>query len=78
MTPFYFVHSYFAALDDPTWTLGETAYGIEFASVIARGMVMATQFHPEKSGAAGLRLLRNFVGIVTGQSSVLPASAAVR
>jgi glutamine amidotransferase len=78
MTPFYFVHSYYAALDDPTWTLGETAYGIEFASVIARGAVMATQFHPEKSGRAGLRLLQNFVGIVAGRHSVAPVPAAAR
>jgi glutamine amidotransferase len=78
MTPYYFVHSYYAALDDPTWTLGETEYGITFASVIARGTVMATQFHPEKSGAAGLRLLRNFVGIVTGQHRLMSVPAAAR
>ena len=77
MTPFYFVHSYYAALDDPLWTAGETAYGVVFPSVLARGAVMGTQFHPEKSGAAGLRLLRNFVSIVTGARVVMPVPAAV-
>ena len=57
---------------------GETAYGITFASALARGNVMGTQFHPEKSGAAGLRLLRNFVAIVEGAHALLPAPAAVR
>jgi imidazoleglycerol phosphate synthase glutamine amidotransferase subunit HisH len=46
--------------------------------VLARGAVMGTQFHPERSGAAGLRLLRNFVGIVNGASAALPVPAAVR
>jgi imidazole glycerol-phosphate synthase subunit HisH len=78
LTPFYHLHSYFCAIEDPTWMAGETAYGVHFASALARGMVMGTQFHPEKSGAAGLRLLRNFVGIVDGASAALPASAAVR
>lgn len=76
-TPFYFVHSYRAALEDDEWLLGETTYGVPFPSVLARGMVMGTQFHPEKSGAAGLRLLRNFTRIVSGELSVLPAPVAV-
>ena len=58
---FYFVHSYYAAPDDPAWTAGETSYGVEFASFLARENVVATQFHPEKSGAAGLMLYANFV-----------------
>ena len=58
---FYFVHSYYAAPDDPSWIAGETTYGIGFASFIARGNVVATQFHPEKSGAPGLMLYDNFV-----------------
>ncbi len=77
-TPFYFVHSFFCDIADPTWMAGETAYGVHFASVLAHGNVMGTQFHPEKSGAAGLRLLRNFVGIVAGAYAVLPVPAAVR
>jgi len=78
LTPFYHLHSFFCDVADPTWTVGETAYGVNFASALARGNVMGTQFHPEKSGAAGLRLLRNFVGIVAGAHAMLPVPAAVR
>lgn len=78
MTPFYHLHSFFCDVTDPTWIAGETAYGVTFASVLARGNVMGTQFHPEKSGAAGLRLLRNFVGIVERVEALLPVPAAVR
>ncbi len=61
----YFVHSYYADPDDPATVVATTDYGVEFAAVVAdeRGTVMGTQFHPEKSGAAGLRILRNFVAI---------------
>jgi len=75
LTPFYFVHSFFCDSADSAWIAGETAYGVNFASVLARGNVMGTQFHPEKSGAAGLRLLRNFVGIVESAHALLPAAA---
>ncbi len=57
----YFVHSFYPALDDASLALGETTYGITFPSVIARDNIVLTQFHPEKSGDAGLRLYRNFV-----------------
>jgi imidazole glycerol-phosphate synthase subunit HisH len=58
---FYFVHSYYPAPSDPADILGETEYaGVRFASVIARANLVATQFHPEKSGRVGLQLLRNF------------------
>ena len=63
-TDFYFVHSFYADPSDETWILGETDYGVRFASVLARGNVMATQFHPEKSGRWGLRVLENFVTLV--------------
>jgi len=72
-TPFYFVHSYYAALTDHAWALGETAYGVVFPSALAQGNVMGTQFHPEKSGTAGLRFLRNFMRIVSGEL-ILPAA----
>ncbi len=75
LTPFYFVHSFFCDIADPTWMAGETAYGVNFASVLAHGNVMGTQFHPEKSGIAGLRLLRNFVSIVEGAHAALPLPA---
>ncbi|TAM12477.1 MAG: imidazole glycerol phosphate synthase subunit HisH [Nevskiaceae bacterium] len=58
---FYFVHSYYAAPTRPADTLGVTEYGRDFASAIGRDNIAGVQFHPEKSQAAGLRLLANFV-----------------
>ncbi len=59
-TRFYFVHSY-APDPQPGSTIGETEYGRTFAAVVARGPVFATQFHPERSGDAGLEIYRNLV-----------------
>jgi len=59
----YFVHSYYAAPEDERATAASTEYGRRFASVIADDNVFGTQFHPEKSGETGLRILKNFVGI---------------
>ncbi|OGO40361.1 MAG: imidazole glycerol phosphate synthase, glutamine amidotransferase subunit [Chloroflexi bacterium RBG_16_57_8] len=61
MTNFYFVHSYYAAPDDRSVVLGETDYGITVCSAIAKGNLVAVQFHPEKSGEAGLRMYDNFL-----------------
>ncbi len=58
---FYFVHSYCVQPEDSSLTVGETEYGIRFAAAIARDNVFAIQCHPEKSAAAGLQLLKNFV-----------------
>ena len=59
---FYFVHSFYPEPEDPSIIATRTTYGpVEFASSIQKGNVQATQFHPEKSQANGLRLLRNFV-----------------
>ena len=58
---FYFVHSYYARPRESAHVAGTTAYGIEFASVSARDNLFASQFHPEKSQQAGLRLLTNFL-----------------
>jgi glutamine amidotransferase len=58
---FYFVHSYVPAPDDADVVIGETDYGVTFASVLARDNIVATQFHPEKSGEMGLRMYRNFL-----------------
>lgn len=58
---FYFVHSYYTAPNDQAQVAGVTNYGFEFASVIASGKVFAMQCHPEKSGANGLTILRNFL-----------------
>ena len=57
---FYFVHSYYAEPAEPELTLGQADYGIDFAAIVARENVVATQFHPEKSADLGLRLYRNF------------------
>jgi imidazole glycerol-phosphate synthase subunit HisH len=61
-TPFYFVHS-FAPRPEPSDLLGSAAYGERFACAAERENVFGVQFHPEKSSAAGLRLLSNFAGI---------------
>jgi glutamine amidotransferase len=58
---FYFVHSYYADPGAAGLVAGSTVYGVPFASAVARDNVFAVQFHPEKSQAAGLRLLSNFV-----------------
>ena len=58
---FYFVHSYFVNLNDASLQAGHSEYGLDFSSVLARDNVFATQFHPEKSHDAGLKLLQNFV-----------------
>ena len=60
----YFVHSYYVAPDDPEIVLATTDYGIDYASVIGRDNVFGIQFHPEKSQAVGLRILRNFTMLV--------------
>ena len=57
---FYFVHSYYPAPRDSHNLFGETVYGIPFASVLASANLVAVQFHPEKSGRPGLKLLSNF------------------
>jgi glutamine amidotransferase len=58
---FYFVHSYYPAPSNPECVLGTTGYAdVEFASIIGKDNVIATQFHPEKSGRVGLKLLENF------------------
>lgn len=58
---FYFVHSYYAQPVDPLDSIGESDYGAPFCCAVARDNIVATQFHPEKSAAAGLRLYQNFV-----------------
>jgi imidazole glycerol-phosphate synthase subunit HisH len=60
-TNFYFVHSYYPAPTDKTSALTQTEYaGLTFTSALTAGNLVATQFHPEKSGRHGLDLLRNF------------------
>ena len=61
---FYFVHSYYADPEDKNIVAGVTNYGIDFCSAVAWDKVAAVQFHPEKSGAMGLRLYSNFLALV--------------
>jgi imidazole glycerol-phosphate synthase subunit HisH len=61
-TPFYLVHS-FAPRPEPADLLGTAEHGVRFACAVERDNVFGVQFHPEKSSAAGLRLLSNFAGI---------------
>ncbi len=58
---FYFVHSYYPAPSEPDYIVGETEYAeVKFASAIGHNNLFATQFHPERSGRIGLKLLENF------------------
>jgi glutamine amidotransferase len=68
LSNFYFVHSYHAVPDDKSVIAGETEYGITFCSVVARGNLVATQFHPEKSGVMGLKFYDNFLKNVLRKS----------
>ena len=61
---FYFIHSYYPELDDRTWLIGEAEYGMKFPCIVGRGNIIATQFHPEKSHAVGLKVIENFVAAV--------------
>lgn len=58
---FYFVHSYYGRPADRRVVAGSTEYGIRFCAAVARDAVWGCQFHPEKSGANGLKLLKNFI-----------------
>ena len=58
---FYFAHSYYAEPANPAAAVGSTDYGRRYASTIQQGSVFATQYHPEKSGPVGLKMLANFV-----------------
>ena len=58
---FYFVHSYYAQPSLASHTVGTTDFGTVFACAVAKDNIFATQFHPEKSAAAGLQLYKNFV-----------------
>ncbi|MEO5716159.1 MAG: imidazole glycerol phosphate synthase subunit HisH [Luteolibacter sp.] len=61
---FYYIHSFFPEPSDPSDVVAETTYGTQtFAGAVERGNMFACQFHPEKSQEAGLRLMRNFLGI---------------
>jgi len=73
----YFVHSYYVVPDDPALAVTTTDYGGQFVSSIACDNVFACQFHPEKSQAVGLRILRNFGAIVAGSGAMARSSVSV-
>lgn len=60
----YFVHSYYCAAAESSDVIATTDYGIDYASMVRRGNIWGAQFHPEKSHAVGLQILRNFAEIV--------------
>jgi glutamine amidotransferase len=63
---FYFVHSYYVEPEDRSIIAGETDYGITFPAAVVSKNVVATQFHPEKSGECGLRIYKNFLRAAVG------------
>jgi glutamine amidotransferase len=69
---FYFVHSYYAEPEDSALVAGETEYGNPFCSIVIRNNLIATQFHPEKSGEFGLRFYDNFIKIARGSKVSSP------
>ncbi len=75
---FYFVHSYHVVPDDDAAILTTTDYGYSFVSSIQKGNIIATQFHPEKSGSAGLCILKNFLQSGSEQSKPVFASGDTR
>lgn len=75
---FYFVHSYHPRPSDPGCVIGTTDYeGVSFPAVVGEGNLVATQFHPEKSGAHGLRLYDNFLRLALERGTIAPESAPV-
>jgi imidazole glycerol-phosphate synthase subunit HisH len=68
--PFYFVHSFTPRPRDAAYVLGTAEYGERFACAVGSGSLFGVQFHPEKSSAAGLRLLSNFAEICAGVTAV--------
>jgi glutamine amidotransferase len=66
-THFYFVHSFYPDPADTSVIAGATDYGIKFCSMVIKGNLFATQFHPEKSGLYGLRMYSNFLHMALGK-----------
>ena len=58
---FYFVHAYYGVPKNASWNASTTRYGVNFCSSIWKDNILATQFHPEKSQALGLRMIENFI-----------------
>ncbi len=75
---FYFVHSYHVTPEGDADILTTTDYDVSFTSSIQRGNVIATQFHPEKSGEAGLRILKNYLEAHAPEASPIQVSKETR
>jgi len=73
-TPAYFVHSYVPVPADPAAVVAETEHGGRFASLVAVDRILGFQFHPERSGRDGLRMLQNTLGLIAADR---PAPAEV-
>jgi glutamine amidotransferase len=67
-TNFYFTHSFYAKPEDTSVVAGTTSYGVSICSVIIKDNLIATQFHPEKSGEYGLKMYANFLKIALNMS----------
>ena len=75
---FYFVHSFVAAPADCAIVVAESEHGSRFPAAIARGSLFGVQFHPERSGADGLRVLANFAAIAAGRPTAAPTETCAR
>ena len=71
---FYFVHSYYADPQNQDNVTGITEYGTTFCSIYAQGNLVATQFHPEKSGGTGLKIYQNFVRLAAQYKAQQPVN----
>ncbi|GMB09086.1 imidazole glycerol phosphate synthase subunit HisH [Thermolongibacillus altinsuensis] len=65
----YFVHSYYVQTNDHDVVLASSEYDVDVPAVVGKGNVFGTQFHPEKSGAIGMRILQNYASIVEGRGN---------
>ncbi|MGX1983461.1 glutamine amidotransferase [Thermolongibacillus altinsuensis] len=65
----YFVHSYYVQTNDRDVVLASSEYDVDVPAVVGKGNVFGTQFHPEKSGAIGMRILQNYASIVEGRGN---------
>ena len=66
----YFVHSYYVVTDDGDVVLASSFYNVEVPAVVGKGNVYGTQFHPEKSGEIGMKILQNYAAIAEGKGSM--------
>lgn len=67
-TNFYFVHSYYGTPEDESVIAGTSEYGVSFCSMLIKGNLIATQFHPERSGEYGLKMYDNFLKVALGSN----------